>query len=85
MGTLDGRLYSSVVWRFTLDPRVSQDRQRDPFTLDPQASQDRQQEGQVEDGPAEPPELPYNRCQFSALQAVRERIVLYLRPKDRRP
>ncbi|BDA47014.1 probable regulator of nonsense transcripts 1 homolog at C-terminar half [Coccomyxa sp. Obi] len=65
VGALDGRLYSNVVWRFTLDPRASQDRQRDPFTVDPQASQDwqqgPQQEGQAEDGPAELPELPYNR------------------------
>ena len=67
MGTLDGRLYSNVVWRFTLDPHLSQDRQPDPFTVDPQASQDRQQgpqqEEQAEDSPAEAPELPYNRCQ----------------------
>ncbi len=67
MGTLDGRLYSNVVWRFTLDPHLSQDRQPDPFTVDPQASQDRQQgpqqEEQAGDSPAEAPELPYNRCQ----------------------
>ena len=53
VGSLDGRLYSNVVWRFTLNPQMVPER----------PTQENQHEGQdAPDSAPELPELPYNRC-----------------------
>lgn len=51
VGSLDGRLFSNVVWRFTVRPDGAMQQQQ----------QNLQEAGSPEELP-ELPELPYNRC-----------------------